>query len=1076
MKSKQMKPDDLLQKANLIAASLESQNSESGNEPSPTHKSPEPVTIGDPASKYEVKELLGSGSMAQVFKAYDRELGRSVALKFLRTEDSDQLSQFFREARAQARVDDEHVCKVYEVGEYGGKPFIAMQYIPGITLKEASSLLTLEQKVQIMKEVAQSIHAAHKTGLIHRDLKPANVMVEQTDEGWKPYVMDFGLARELAAPGLTRTGILVGSPSYMAPEQARGEIHNLDRRTDVYSLGATLYELLCSHPPFQGQTSTEVLLKVLQSDPVPVRKTNPALPKDLETIAMKCIEKEPNQRYESARALAQDLERYIQGEPIQAQAASFFYRLRKKASKHKSLVVTASIAVLGVFLFGALWLQARRTAALQIQSAQEFTEEAEKIEGFLRYAYTLPLHDVRREREIARERLKRIEQRMFQMSESVQAQGNYAIGRGYLALSEFDKAKDHLMKAWNGGYRTPEIALALGKTWGFLYQNALQEAERISNKELRTLRRIQIETEFRQPVVYYLKLSTGVKTDAPAYVEGMIAFYEKRFDQALERLQQAFHEAHWMYDSKKLEGDIHLVAGLEEQEAGKFQAAAQSYRNAGRAYATAMEIARSDATVYEGDCQKWVQIINLNILVGSQKESDFEQAMVSCDKALRINPQSWQAYNKKSEIYIRETNNQVDHGQDSTMALRKAIETAKLAVRFNPNDMNVYLNMGTAYWWQAEKERIAGEDCRKSFDLAIENYHRAIRINPNYAQPYNRVGISYVRKGEYEIDFGLDPRGSLLQAAENFQKSIQVTPNYTAYNDMGVAHEERAEWELRKGIDPRPAIRKAVDSLKKSIEINPNFSNNYNILGLVYTIEARYEMSKGLDPRSSFPLAIESFRNAIEKNPNYAGFHHNLSDTYIEQAIYLLQHQKSPIESLQQAEQSIQRALEINPTHRWALVNNGFVEILKARYAMNQNQPPELFFRNARKALDKGIEAHSNLAFPYLKRAELCQLEAEWKLKRKMNPENEIANGLNFINKARALEPNTPEIYRAQGELYFLKAKLQIHKEDRDLAVSDAKTALLKAIQLSPFLKRECDSILKHLEELGGSTVKDFNN
>ena len=168
----------------------------------------------------------------------------------------------------------ENVCRVYEVGEVDGKQYIAMQLIEGKTLSAAAKELSLEAKVRVIKQIADALHVAHKEGLIHRDIKPSNIMLERNEEKeWKPYVLDFGLARDQDAPGLTRTGMAVGTPYYMAPEQVSSNSDQLDRRTDVYGLGATLYELLSGMPPYQGKSGAEILLQILKDDPVHARQS-----------------------------------------------------------------------------------------------------------------------------------------------------------------------------------------------------------------------------------------------------------------------------------------------------------------------------------------------------------------------------------------------------------------------------------------------------------------------------------------------------------------------------------------------------------------------------------------------------------------------------------------------------------------------------------------------------------------------------------------------------------------------------------------------------------------------------------
>ena len=188
--------------------------------------------------RYQCVRFLGEGGMGRVFLARDPRLNRSVALKFVRGDDPGLTQRFLAEARAQARVNHERVCKVYEVGEVQGRVYIAMQFIEGRTLGALAPELSVEQKALLLREASEGVHEAHRVGLIHRDLKPSNIMVERAEDGTlRPYVMDFGLARDWTE-GATLTGAVMGTPQYMSPEQARGEVSRLDRRTDVYSLGA----------------------------------------------------------------------------------------------------------------------------------------------------------------------------------------------------------------------------------------------------------------------------------------------------------------------------------------------------------------------------------------------------------------------------------------------------------------------------------------------------------------------------------------------------------------------------------------------------------------------------------------------------------------------------------------------------------------------------------------------------------------------------------------------------------------------------------------------------------------------
>lgn len=323
---------------------------------------PAPGTTVRYVGDYELLDEIGRGGMGVVFRARQVSLNRIVAVKMILSGEyagPDERRRFRREAESAAQLRHANIVTIHEVGEHEGRNYYSMDFIEGRSLSTALKESTMRPApaAAMVKTLAEAVHFAHQRGTLHRDLKPQNVLMGLDGQ---PHILDFGLARPVEREaGLTRTGDVMGSPSYMPPEQATGRIGEIGPASDVYALGAILYEAITGSPPFTGETAMEVLSQVIDKDPWPPRKRNPGVPVDLETICLKCLEKQPERRYHSARALAEELERFLSFEPIMARPAG---RLRKwwNWTQRNPWVFAAGFGLAALVLFCiayALWEQ-----------------------------------------------------------------------------------------------------------------------------------------------------------------------------------------------------------------------------------------------------------------------------------------------------------------------------------------------------------------------------------------------------------------------------------------------------------------------------------------------------------------------------------------------------------------------------------------------------------------------------------------------------------------------------------------------------------------------------------------------
>lgn len=391
-----------------------------GNAQEETAAAPRPPAprTGDlpTVSGYELLGELGRGGMGVVYKARQLSLKRIVALKMVLAgahAGPSELSRFRTEAEAVARLQHSSIVQIYAVGDHNGLPFCAFEYVEGGSLDRRinGTPLPVREAAEILEKLARAVHYAHQHGIIHRDLKPANILLESGGNGasagrkspgaeepgesrsaaTNPKVTDFGLAKNLDAnSGQTRSGAMVGTPSYVAPEQAAGK-KDIGPPADIYALGAILYEMLTGGPPFRGETPMDTLLLVMTEEPVPPVRLRPKVPRDLETICLKCLNKDPVKRYPTAEALAEDLNRFLNGWPIHARPAGPVERLWRWCRHYPvaaSLLAVVTVLLLVVTLGAAfgMWHLSRLSQDLVRSTALESAaQESEMLESLNSY-------------------------------------------------------------------------------------------------------------------------------------------------------------------------------------------------------------------------------------------------------------------------------------------------------------------------------------------------------------------------------------------------------------------------------------------------------------------------------------------------------------------------------------------------------------------------------------------------------------------------------------------------------------------------------------------------------------------
>lgn len=867
---------------------------------------------------FERLRLIGEGGMARIFRAHDPRLRRPVALKILRRDDPELHQRFIHEAQAQALVEHEHVCRIFEAGEIEGQAYIAMQLIQGETLKAALTRLDLREKAQLMVQVCEGVHAAHRRGLIHRDLKPANLMVEQDEDGQlRAYVLDFGLARQaIAGKGMTATGFVMGTVVYMSPEQARGETETMDRRADVYSLGASLYELLTGLPPHGSAEGMEALRKILYEEPVAPRKRNPEVPRDLETIALKCLEKDPARRYDTARALGDDLQRWLEGEPIRARPISARERVGRFARRNKLAVGVAAAALLAVLVAGTIAARSRLQASAQARWAQHFGQEAERLESLMRYGKLLPPHDIRRERRVVEARLKALEREIAGAGGLAKGPGAYAVGRTWLALGDARQARAYLQRALDAGFTGAEVKYALGRACGVLYQQELEDAQRIPEPDARKARIRELERGLKAEAIALLKAGRGSELEPPEYQEGQLALVDGRYQDAIRHARAAFEKAPWFYEAKRLEAEAAIAAARSEASPAH---ALESLTNSGPLLSSAREIAPSDSGLIDLDSSRWYDILGRRIRESVDIRDAVDAQIRLAEDWRRLEPANPAPLVRLAIAHAEMSRYLTRTGGEGASWLQRAdslLASIKQAGTYSPEISQAEVAVLRVAATQMENR---GMDPVPTLMAAINAGQRGRALAPASVGMNLALLRTYVQLIESMTSRGEDCSKVFPEARLLAQELMEKYPDVATYpGAFGMVLVEMASAVAQQGGDPRPLLDEAIPKLELAMKLGPQNSSHAYALANAFLVRSESLERAHADNSRDILAARKIYSELSMKSPGNPYFMLGVTLSYEQEAKAVLGRGKSPVSLLQAAREELGKCERAIPSY-WML-------------------------------------------------------------------------------------------------------------------------------------------------------------
>ncbi len=1002
------------------------------------------VTPKNHLGKYVLVRELGKGGMGVVHLAWQSDLRRYVAIKLIRGVDSEEdVARFKREAQIVAQLQHPNIIPVYEIGDHEERPYMVMMYIEGRTLDrmlKSSDRPPVRRLLEWLGEAARAVEHAHAKEVIHRDLKPSNLIV---DASGRVYVMDFGLARQVqrgSGTSMTLSGVVVGTPSYMSPEQAEGRTRRIGAHSDVYSLGATMYEMLTGEPPHRGDSAMEILHSVALNEPRTPRALNPKIHADLETICLKAMDRDMARRYRSAGAFADDLRRWLDGEPIEARPLSGFGRLVRSAKRHR--LAAASLAVAAMALLAAAVtavvttgrLQRRAAAQRELDEATkrryelETTEDegirraiAGECEAAVRRALAIdPSHaEAHAELGAALSHLQRPPEEVLAAFERAAA-ADPSCARAYLLRS------GHLMDRYDGARPLPHVT----------YRPDGEPS--LSGRPPETAPLKDLRTRIASDYEAYARLGKGAAATEEAFQlarwRSFLATTSGDYPAAIRELQAA---RRMRVPTAAVDFDLANLLTLSGDVAGAVAAAHEGLRKRPR-HAKLLAL----VAILRYVAEAWT----------AAHEDEFTSLRDAMDRALEVEPGAMHVRRARGALHVNWASWRSDRGLDPTPLMEIAERELRRVIEAIPEDASALDKLGTLRYYQARRAVDTGADPAGAIREALELFDRSRAADPaGIAAAQGRL----VARGwhlELRGDAGEDVQRELDLALAEARALADTQPDeQSAQGMVGRIGEYVVRAGRRAGRDVLPLLEELTGHTARMAARWPKNADAASQHGYLLLQKAEVLTARRSDPTETLALARDALEAALRIRPASILIAIRRATADFDEATWLHSAGRPAQAHFDSAERRLADAAKRAPDDRQLLRNLGHCRMSMAIIASSAGGDIEPHLRRAEEAYDRLVSLFPLDARSRHDRGKARAMRIHDALVRRQDLREGIDAALADLRQAAQLAPNDPEIRATCGQCLYEVAMLAGRRgDDPRKTLEEARTHLEAAVERAP--------------------------